>query len=63
MLRLVDGSGCCAQKLKLARYSNVEALVKAAEVPPSSPPAIEVRCSARSDCSACLRDVQAKLAP
>ena len=36
------------QKLKLARYGNMEALVKAAEVPPpKTPPAIEVCRAAR----------------
>ena len=35
------------QKLKLARFNNVEALVKAAEVAPKTSPVIEVRRAAR----------------
>ena len=44
---------CIAQKLKLARYSDVEALVKAAEAPPKSTPAIEVRFGVSPEQAAC----------
>ena len=41
--------GLATQRMKVARYGDVEALVKAAELPPKQSPGIEVRLHCQSD--------------